>query len=70
MFNYLLIVIALLTLSCSGTVKEEKPATTAEPAKEAPKPAKEAAPTTVIPKEHKNQLAPLSIAVSMEKATG
>lgn len=53
MFKYLLIAIALLTLSCSGTVKEEKLATTAEPAKETPKSAKEAAPPTSKPKETK-----------------
>lgn len=60
MFKYILIATALLTLSCSGTVKEEKPATTVEPAKKALKTAKKVAP---IPLEHKNQLAPLSIAV-------
>lgn len=37
MFKYILMAIALLTVSCSGRVKEEKPATTAEPAKAASK---------------------------------
>ena len=54
MFKYILFAIALLTVSCSGTVKEEKLATTAEPAKAAPKPAEEeVAPPTSKPKETK-----------------